>query len=435
MIVCKFGGSSVADAEHVKQVKSILEANKHRTLLVVSAPGKRHKHDEKVTDMLYACNEAVQRGGACAELFEKVKVRYQEIMIGLGMDVTLLDAAFAEVHMNIQNGAGANYAASRGEYLCARMIAAWLGWEFIDAADYIVVNHDGTVGEETWNKFSKVFSPKKKYVIPGFYGASREGMVKTFSRGGSDITGAIIARAAGVKTYENWTDVSGVFMADPRIVPEAKPIKELTYREVRELAEVGASVFHEEAMVPVLTKEIPINVKNTNMPSDPGTMIVPERNTKKQKLAGVSTKLGFSRLAIHKMLLLKRPGSRHALLTMLHVFGVRPEFSLFGIDSVVWYFNSSQASENVIEALKTRMKEEFALESIVIEEGYAVAGIVGEGVLQTEDLVYKTSSALEKESIAIDFFNYGASRTSALIGLKEADAKKAVQTLYSALFT
>ncbi len=434
MIVCKFGGSSVAEAKQIMKVKSIVDADPDRQIVIVSAPGKRNKDDEKVTDMLYNCNAMVQQGHSCRELFKKVANRYTSILNELGMDQKPFLPILDEVRQMIDAGHGAEYAASRGEYLCARMIATYFGWTFLDTDPLIVIKDDGTVHEDTYQNLKKVLKKGEKYIVPGFYGCSTEGKVKTFSRGGSDITGAILSRASEAAKYENWTDVSGVFSVDPRLVKEAKVIKTMTYREVRELAGVGAGVFHEEAIAPVIAAKIPINVKNTNAPLDDGTMIVDHRELEGRPLAGVSAKSGYSRITLRKLMLFKRTGIRHALLTMLHIFGVRPSFSLFGVDSIVWFFESTQASESVLNAMCVRIKSEFSLDSIEVDQGHSVVGIVGAGVMQETDLIAKSTTALADAKIKLNFYNYGSSDTSILLGVNAAQAQDAVKCLYHALF-
>lgn len=434
MIVCKFGGSSVADAAQIRKVKSIVDADPNRQIVIVSAPGKRNKEDEKVTDMLYGCNSLVQQGQSCRELFKKVSHRYLSIFEALNMDEKPFVPILEEVRQMIDAGHGAEYAASRGEYLSARMVAAYFGWTFLDTDPLVVINHDGTVNDETWNNLKKALKSGEKYIVPGFYGCDPEGKVKTFSRGGSDITGAILSQAASAKVYENWTDVSGVFAVDPRLVPDAKVIKTMTYREVRELAGVGAGVFHEEAIAPVIASNIPINVKNTNAPLDAGTMIVASRAIEGNPLSGVSAKTGYSRLSLRKLMLFKKSGIRHGLLTMLHIFGIRPSFSMFGVDSIVWFFESAQASESVINAMCARLKGEFGLDSIEVDHGHAIVGIVGCGVMMESDLISRSTTALAQDSIHLNFFNYGSSDTSILLGVPSEQAQAAVKSLYKALF-
>lgn len=434
MIVCKFGGSSVAEAQQIRKVKQIVDSDPRRQIVIVSAPGKRSKDDEKVTDMLYACNALVQQGLSSKDLFKKISLRYTSILTDLGVPAKPFLPVLEEVRQMIDAGHGAEYAASRGEYLAARMVATFFGWEFLDTDPLIVINHDGTVNPHTWENLKKALKPNVKYVVPGFYGCNPEGKVKTFSRGGSDITGAILASAAKAEIYENWTDVSGVFSVDPRLISDAKVIKEMTYREVRELAGVGAGVFHEEAIAPILASGIPINVKNTNAPLDAGTMILPTREIGDHPLVGISAKGGFSRLSLRKLMLFKRTGIRHALLTMLHIFGVRPSFSLFGIDSMVWFFETSQASDSVLNAMCSRLKSEFNLEEVGVDHGHAIVGIVGSGVMQDSSVIAKSTTALATDKINLNFFNYGSSDTSILLGVHSDQAQDAVKSLYRALF-
>ena len=431
MVVCKFGGSSVADAGQIRKVKSILESDERRSVVVVSAPGKRSKEDDKITDLLYRCNDMVRSGQSCRPVFNVIAKRFSEIAHALGVEEKELAEKLDDIRYQIDAGRGADYTASRGEYLSAYIISMFLGWEFIDAADVIVINSDSTVNDETYARLSKRLVSGKRYVIPGFYGVSEQGVVKTFTRGGSDITGAIVARALSAELYENWTDVSGVAAADPRIVEDAASVPELSYDEVRELSDVGASVFHEEAIAPIYHLGIPINIRNTNRPEDAGTMIVPQ--AKRGGLAGISVKGGLSRLSLRRLMLFKRSGMRHALLTMLHIFGIRPCYSLFGIDSIVWYFDSRMASESVCHSMCERLKGEFALDEISVDSGYAVMGIVG-----SRDSIAKgcmdAVAALSREGIDVVSVNLGSSEISALIGIHEKDAKAALKAAYASLF-
>lgn len=434
MIVCKFGGSSLADAVQIQKVKAIVDADSRRQIIIVSAPGKRHSADEKVTDMLYGCAALVAEGHSCAPLFARVADRYTAILNDLGMKGDSLLPILDEVKARLDAGAGAHWAASRGEHLCARLVAEYFGWEFLETEGRIIITDDGSVDEASYDLLAAALEPGTRYVVPGFYGSNVHGAVQTFSRGGSDITGAILSRSSGAEVYENWTDVSGVFSVDPRLVDGAKVVKQMTYREVRELAGVGAGVFHEEAIAPVIAAAIPINVKNTNAPLDEGTWIVESRACDGHPLVGVSAKGGYSRLTIHKLMLLKNTGIRHALMTMMRVFGVRPSFSLFGIDSIVWFFETSQASEGVLEAMCARLKEEFSLESIEVDGGHAIVGVVGSYVNDDPTLIGTIGGALQEQKININFLNYGSSSTSLLIGVDEGSAKEAVKALYQALF-
>lgn len=431
MIVCKFGGSSVADADQIRKVQSILSADERRQVAVVSAPGKRNKDDDKITDLLYQCNDLVRKGQSCRQVFNVIARRFSEIARALGVEEKDFAGKLDEIRYQIDAGKGADYAASRGEYLSAYIISKFLKWEFIDAADVIVINSDSTVNEATYQRLAERLEKGKRYVIPGFYGETEQGVLKTFTRGGSDITGAIVARSLSAELYENWTDVSGIFRADPRIVENAKVIPSMSYKEVRELADVGASVFHEEAIAPIYHLGIPINIKNTNKPEDKGTMILPESNAK--GLSGVSVRTGLSMIKLRKLMLFKKSGMRHALLTMLHIFGIRPCYSLFGIDSIVWFFESKMASDSVCSSMCERLKTEYKLDSISVEHGYAVMGITGTSEAMGKGCLDAITVLCEK-GIEVVSVNQGASDTSVLIGIREKDAKEALTAVYEKLF-
>ena len=431
MIVCKFGGSSVADADQIRKVQSILSGDERRMVAVVSAPGKRSKDDEKITDLLYKCNDLVRKGQSCRQIFNVIAKRFSEIARALGVEEKDFAAKLDEIRYQIDAGRGADYAASRGEYLSAYIISRFLKWEFIDAADVIVINADSTVNESTYDRLAQRLEKGKRYVIPGFYGETEQGVLKTFTRGGSDITGAIVSRALSAELYENWTDVSGIYRTDPRVVENASVIPVMSYKEVRELSDVGASVFHEEAIAPIYHLGLPINIKNTNRPEDPGTMIVPDAGT--VGLSGVSVRTGLSRISLRKLMLFKKSGMRHALLTMLHIFGIRPCYSLFGIDSIVWFFDTKMASESVCASMCERLKAEYALDTISVDHGYAVMGITG-----SSDAIGKgcidAVTALAESGLEIISVNYGASDTSALISIREKDSKEALKVVYAKLF-
>jgi aspartate kinase len=355
-------------------------------------------------------------------------------MVELNLDTLSMEQALGEVLEKINAGEGADYAASRGEYLNAKLVAQYLGWTFIDAADVIELHADGTIAPKTWFNLQKALKPEGHYVLPGFYGMGEEQKVKTFSRGGSDISGAILARAVQAELYENWTDVAGCFNADPRYVKGAAPILKMTYREVRELSAIGASVFHEEAIAPVREAEIPINIRNTNDPAAPGTLITASRSMDGKPLVGVSAIGNYSRIIVSKLMLFKKPGTRHALLTMMHIYGIRPTLSLFGIDSIVWYFDSAMASDSVLDSLCARIKEEFQLDDASFERGFAIVGIVGQGIMTLPHIVDKASTALVQAGIPLKFVNYGASSLTMLLGVAEEDRKKAVQALFDEVF-
>lgn len=432
MVVCKFGGSSVADAARIRKVKAIVDADSERQIVVVSAPGRRFKDDPKVTDLLYACNDEARKTGSCRGIFSQVGDRYLSIMKEFKADDTQMRAILEDIRQKIDAGMGADYAASRGEYLSARMIAQIFGWTFLDAEQVVAIAPDGTVDPSSYAKIAKAVAPGKRYIVPGFYGTGAEGRIQTFARGGSDITGSVFARALKAEKYENWTDVSGVYGANPLVVPGAKPVAEMTYTEMRELSGVGAGVFQEDAIAPVFGTGIPINVKNTGSPDDPGTMIVPSR--KGDDLVGLSVRSGFDSITVRKLMLFRPRGIRHALLTMMQVFGVRPTFSMYGIDSIVWYFDKKLASPSVESMMAARLKTEFKLDDVAVKHDISVLGIVGQGLASHPETVTAAMEALKKAGVPPVFVNYGSSDCSMLIGLPGGTEEKAQKALYKALF-
>lgn len=431
MTVAKFGGSSVASAAQIKKVKDILDSDKNRKIIIVSAPGKRNKDDEKVTDMLYKCNALVQKGQSCKSEFAKIQERFISIAQELSLDIKSLSLELDEIRYQIDAGKGADFTASRGEYLSAYLISQYLGWEFVDAKDAVIINDDGTVNPFSYDRIRMMTSGGGRYVFPGFYGADRSGIIKTFSRGGSDITGSVVSRSVNADMYENWTDVSGMYSSDPRIIKDAKVIDVLTYEEARELSDLGASVFHEEAIAPLIDVEIPVNIRNTNSPDDFGTLIVPA--TGEKKLAGVSVKHDLSSIEVRRLMLFKQHTTRHQLMTHLHLFGIRPCYSIYGIDSVVWFFNSADASDGILEAMCERLKSQFSLDYVKVERNIAILGLVGSNLMDTSDYL-KAASALENDSIKLSFMNYGASDVSVTYGIKEEESNRALEIVYDTLF-
>jgi aspartate kinase len=435
MIVSKFGGSSLCDAAHIKSVGKILKSDPSRMVAVVSAPGKRSSDDTKITDRLYRCEKLIATGSSCEEEFAHIRERY--ITIAKDLNVTSnINEALDEVYKNICEGAGPHYAASRGEYLNAVLISAYLGWNFIDAQDVVIIEDDGTVGEETYQLVAKSIKKGEHYVLPGFFGRDLKGKVKTFSRGGSDISGAIVASALGAgSVYENWTDVSGISKADPRIVKGAKVIKQLTYNEVRELAAVGFNVFHEDAIAPVREAGIPIQVKNTNRPEDEGTAIVASRDAQLDPIVGISAKKEFVKVAIHKLFLLKKPEAKAKIETILKDAGFSLDFMLSGIDDLTYYAQISEISEEIIRSISEKLSKELSLESVSIELGYAVAAVTGVGLAQEAKAVSNLYPALLAKDLTVEFVNIGASPITALFGVKEAEVKEVIHTLYDVLFS
>jgi aspartate kinase len=298
--------------------------------------------------------------------------------------------------------------------------------------DLVLINEDGTVAEETYGRIAAVVKDGGRYVVPGFYGSTADGKVKTFSRGGSDISGSIVARALGATLYENWTDVSGVFMADPRLIADAKVITTMSYREVRELAAVGFSVFHEEAIAPVREAGIPIQVKNTNKPQDAGTSIVSSREGMVDPIVGVTGKSGYGRLSVQKLLLFKRTGIRFLMENMLKTLGITPEFTLTGIDSIVWFFPIAQVSGGSISSIGTLLTNQFALDNVQCDSGFAITAITGEGLRKSKRLATMMGALFDK-SVEVEFVNLGASPITCLIGVPETQMQTAIAAMYDSL--
>ena len=431
MKVCKFGGSSVADASQIKKVKAILDSDKERTIVVVSAPGKRFSGDEKVTDMLLSCAEMVQKGMSSKEKFEDVKNRYRDIAEGLGLGRDVIDEELQTVYKTIEGGAGRDYAASRGEHLNAKLIAKYLGWNYIETEECIVIGENNKIENESYSNLASLIENGKEYVIPGFYGRSPSGDVRCFSRGGSDITGAIAARAVMADVYENWTDVSGVYSSDPRFVKSAHVIPALSYKMVRELSEVGASVFHEEAIAPVVEVNIPINIRNTNCPEDAGTIIGKEPEEK--GVVGVSAKGGLSKIYVRKLMFFKESGIRHKILSLMHIYGIKPCYTLYGCDSISWYFETKQIENIDTEEMCRRIQSEFSLDEIELKKGFAVVGLVGKGIEETMEYV-DALDELRKNNIEPSSVSLGGSYTTFVIGVPEERKLDAVNAISERLF-
>jgi len=432
MVVCKFGGSSVASAQQLEKVKAIIDSDSRRQVIVVSAPGKRDSSDIKVTDLLYSCCKEVKESGSCETSFTKIENRFIEILEDLSLETDSMRKALAEVKRNINNNAGENYAASRGEYLNAIVIAQYLGFEFVDAAELVVINENGTIDDETWTLIDKKLDKSKKYLIPGFYGRNKNHVVTTFSRGGSDISGAIFAKAMNAEVYENWTDVAGCYNADPRYIDEAYPIETMTYKEVRELAAYGASVFHSDAIAPVMEVGIPINIKNTNDISAFGTMIVSEK--KENGPVGVSQIGTYTKLTCRKLMLYKEPGMINLIHTVLRTYGINPLFSTQGVDTFSLVFDKTTISEKNLISLKNRMLDEFKFDNIDLENELAIVGVVGQQI--NDDLLYfkKSIDSLNENGIKIYQSVTGSSSLSFFALVKEKEAKKAVKVIFNSLF-
>ena len=429
-VVCKFGGSSVADAERIRNILSVVQLDSRRRYVVVSAPGKRNKTDKKITDLLLLCHELAEEQLDIDEPFHLIRERYLEIArdLEVGLDVERL---LAELDREIRSGASRDFVASRGEYLCARIVADSFQGQFVDAADHIIINGEGFVVEASYGNLAAALSGKGLYVIPGFYGASPEGEVTTFSRGGSDITGAIIARAVGAVVYENWTDVSGFLMSDPEIVVNPKPMRTVTYREIRELAYMGANVFHEEAIFPVSREKIPINIRNTHYPTDPGTMIVHHRDTKDRVVVGIAGKTGFTIIFVEKLLMNREVGFGRRLFSILEAHGISFEHAPSGIDTMSVIISDSQLKgkkDRVLEDIKKQLEPD----RVEMISGFALIATVGEGMAYRPGIAARLFSSLANAGISIRVIDQGSSEINIIIGVETADFENAVRAIYQA---
>ena len=357
--VLKFGGSSLADARQFAKVKSIVEADPARRVVIVSAPGKRFSGDHKITDLLYLCAAHIKYGVSCEDIFAMIRDRYNEIIAECGLHISL-DKEFDALWDKMKNGISQDELASRGEYFSARLMAEYLGYEFVDAARWIKFKFDGTVDQDASYAALRSLAEDRRVVIPGFYGVMPDGHIRTFSRGGSDITGALAAAALGADVYENWTDVSGILMADPRIVDDPEPIRRVTYSELRELSYIGAQVLHEGTIFPVREKNIPLNIRNTNAPDHPGTMIMESIGDEMDEggfITGIAGKKGFSIITIAKTGMSSEPGSLLKILNVLAKHEVNVEYLPSGIDNVSLVVSSDKVSRSLYEMLGELQKE------------------------------------------------------------------------------
>ncbi len=429
-IVCKFGGTSVADAAQVRKIESILRADPRRRFVVVSAPGKRSKDDKKVTDLLYLCHELAEADLPITEAFHLVRERFLGIARELGVRVDL-ESRIREVQEGIQGKATRDWVASRGEYLSAIVVADYLKARFVDMEKLIKIREDGRVEESTYGMLAGALAGEGLFVIPGFYGSTLDGKVKTFSRGGSDITGAIVARAVEAEVYENWTDVSGFLMTDPRIVKDPRPMRKVTYREIRELAYMGANVFHEEAIFPVFAARIPINIRNTNAPEDQGTLIVNERSLADGVVVGIAGKQGFTIIFIEKMLMNKEVGFGRRLFSILESHGISFEHAPSGIDTMSVIVADSQLKDKS-QILLEEMRKELSPDSVEILPGYALIATVGEGMSHHPGIAARLFGALGAAGVNVRIIDQGSSEINIIVGVESKDYEKAVNAIYQA---
>ena len=433
--VVKFGGSSLASAEQFKKVGRIIRKEESRKYVVPSAPGKRTPDDTKVTDMLYSCyGIAILDHDEYEEEVEKqllaIKARYDEIIQGLGLSISL-DDEFKTIRTNFSRKIGRDYAASRGEYLNGIVMAAYLGYEFIDAADVIKFDEDGNFdSEKTDAILSARLAKTERAVIPGFYGSMPDGRIKTFSRGGSDVTGSIVAKAVHAEMYENWTDVSGFLIADPRVVKNPKSIDVITYRELRELSYMGASVLHEDAIFPVRKEGITINIRNTNAPEDKGTLIVEDTCRKPRfVITGVAGKKDFASITVEKAMMNSEVGFCKKVLEVFEENDISIEHMPSGIDTMTIFVHQDEFEEKeqkVIAGIHRAVEPDF----LELESDLALIAVVGRGMRATRGTSGRIFSALAHANVNVKMIDQGSSELNIIIGVRNHDFSVAINAIY-----
>ena len=428
--VVKFGGSSLASAEQFMKVGAIIRADESRRYVVPSAPGKRFSDDTKVTDMLYHCYELAEQSKAFNKQLNQIKDRYNEIIYGLKLDLSL-DEDFEIIKKQFVAKAGSMYAASRGEYLNGKIMAKYLGYEFVDAANVIRFDKDGSFDSETTNELLATYLDKiERAVIPGFYGAMKNGTVVTFSRGGSDITGSLVAKAINANLYENWTDVSGCLVTDPRIVKNPEVIHTITYMELRELAYMGASVLHEDAIFPVRKEGIPINIRNTNAPEDKGTLIVEDTCRKPRfTITGIAGKKDFASITIEKAMMNSEVGFCRKVLEVFENNNISIEHMPSGIDTMTIFVHRDEFEEkeqDVIAGIHRAVEPDF----LELESDLALIAVVGRGMRATRGTSGRIFAALAHANVNVKMIDQGSSELNIIIGVRSHDFDAAINAIY-----
>lgn len=433
--VVKFGGSSLASAEQFKKVGNIIRAEESRRYVIPSAPGKRFSDDVKVTDMLYKCYGAAVKGKKFTDLLKDIQERYNEIIEGLGLTLSL-EKEFEIIPDNFAKKAGRDYAASRGEYLNGIIMANYLGYEFIDAAEVIFFDEEGKFdADKTDEILSERLNKAERAVIPGFYGSLPDGTIKTFSRGGSDVTGSIVAKAAKVDLYENWTDVSGFLIADPRIISNPKSIEAITYKELRELSYMGATVLHEDAIFPVRKEGIPINIRNTNAPEDKGTLIVEATcRHPKYTITGIAGKQGFASITIEKAMMNSEVGFGRKVLQVFEDNHISFEHMPSGIDTMTVFVHQSEFEETEQKVL-AGIHHAVQPDSIELESDLALIAVVGRGMRATRGTAGRIFSALAHANVNVKMIDQGSSELNIVIGVRNHDFENAIKAIYDIFVT
>ena len=431
--VCKFGGSSMADAGQYRKVREIILSDPHRRAIVVSAAGKRFGGDHKITDLLYLCHAHVQYGVSCDPVYEMITSRYLQIRDELGLDLDL-ETEFAALKQQLdKKKVTQDYLASRGEYFSAKLMAAFLGFQFVDAADWIYFAMDGTVDKKKSYAALRELVKGEAIVIPGFYGVMPNNTVRTFTRGGSDITGALVAAALDADVYENWTDVSGILMADPRIVENPQPIPEVTYDELRELSYAGAQVLHEGTIFPVREKNIPLNIRNTNDPSHPGTIIKKKFDTEADPhrvITGITGKKNFSIITMFKRGMTSQVGVLRRVLSVLEQHGISVDFVPNGIDNVSLVVPTETLAPHLYSIL-AQIQQEIKPDRLNVMENIAIVAAVGHRMAARPGVSGQIFAALGKAGINIRMINQGPDELNIIFGVDNKDFTDAIRVLYS----
>lgn len=433
--VCKFGGTSMATADSILKVKQIIESDKSRRFVIVSAPGKRYSGDEKITDLLYACYQEKQVSGECSVYFNKIRERFISLVNDLGLDFDIVPY-LDEVEQKIIESSSPDYAASRGEFLSAVLMSKVLKMEFVDSADIIKFTAKGVFDSEFTNDLvSKRLSFFNGAVIPGFYGTLPDNTIKTFTRGGSDFTGAIVARAVEADIYENWTDVDGFMTTDPRIVNDPELIDYLSYDELRELSYMGAGVLHPESTFPLQATGIPINIKNTFNPEVPGTMIIKDTTalSAPRLITGIAGRKGFTTIFIKKSMMNNEIGFCRKVLSVLEYYGINMEHMPTGIDTMSLIIADSEISTNLEEILE-RIRGKVNPDIMYVYKNISLIAIVGHGMNNQLGTAAKVFTALSNAGINVKMIDQGSSELNIIVGVNSDDMNRAISAIYHAFF-
>ena len=435
-MVCKFGGTSLADGNNIRRAAEILLADPARRFAVVSAPGKRFSGDVKVTDLLYASSEECIATGHCGEAFSAIRKRFRSIVEELGLDLDI-GRILDETQAGIERERSADFAASRGEYLNARIMAALIGWEFVDAKDIIFFDGRGQFDEaRSYPRIASRLEEAGHAVIPGFYGTGADGKIRTFSRGGSDISGSIVARAVNADVYENWTDVSGFLACDPHIVGNPQKIELISFKELRELSYMGANVLHAEAIFPVRKGDIPIKIKNTFRPEDAGTLILPSKKYTPHgnTVTGIAGKKDFTVIFLEKSLMNSEIGFARRALSILERERINFEHMPSGIDTLSLVIESRYLQGGVLERLIAAMREELAPDYIRVSEDIALVATVGHGMAKSIGTSARLFAALSEAGVNVRMIDQGSSELNIIVGIDNADYERGVRAIYHEFF-